>query len=210
MTATVASPAPPTTSTRILRFALLAAAPLWLLGWAIMRVDGKYGPGPGWTSAHLIWVVAFALFGFASLALFRIVGGNRRDVPAVGALGVAVLGAVTLVGQMLIDIAVGLGATDKAAMRSRYDDVFAVPGVELVLFQVGPSLLFVGLLALVVIATVRRRVRVTTLALVLLGVAMMVAGRPLPGWLRTVEGLGAVSMALALAPLSALVPARRR
>jgi hypothetical protein len=177
----------------------LAAAPLvWLSGWAIMRLNGAK-PTIGWDVAHALWIVGFALFGAAAYALFRLAGATLAGRVA---LTVALIGAATLVGQMAIDLVVGLRAADKPAMTALYDKVFAAPGVELIFFTVGPALLFVGLLALTVLAATRRVANAWQALLVIVGIALMVAGRPASGALRLLEGLGAVCLWLALAPLA--------
>jgi len=178
---------------------LRLAAPLWLTGWAVMRAGGNRGANLGWAVAHSIWIIAFGLFGAASVALFRraVAGGHRRAA-ARGALAVALVGTVAMVGQMGCDLTVGLLSADRAEMSRRYDSLFAVPGVQPVLFQVGPALLFVGLLALTVLARLAHRLSVTALVLVVVGVAALALGKPLPGWWRAVEGLGAVCLWAAL------------
>ncbi|MEV0713875.1 hypothetical protein [Asanoa sp. NPDC050611] len=178
----------------------LVAAPLvWLSGWVIMRLGGASGPNAGWDVAHALWIVGFALFGAAAYALSRLVG---RSLVGRVALVVALIGAATLVVQMVIDLVVGLCAVDKPAMDDLYDKVFAAPGVELVFFTVGPILLFVGLLALMILAALRRTANAWQALLVLLGIALMVVGRPADGALRLLEGVGAVCLWLALAPLA--------
>ncbi|GIF74029.1 hypothetical protein Asi02nite_35470 [Asanoa siamensis] len=184
----------------------LVAAPLvWLSGWVIMRLAGS-GPSLGWDVAHVLWIVSFVLFGAAAYGLFRLVGGT--PVARVG-LTVALVGAATLVVQMVIDLVVGFRAADDAAMDRLYDTVFATPGVEPVFFTVGPMLLFVGLLALVVHAAIRRTAAAWQASLVVLGIVLMVSGRFTDGALRLLEGLGALCLWLALAPLAPKAPSRR-
>ncbi|MFC7549623.1 hypothetical protein [Plantactinospora sp. GCM10030261] len=183
----------------------LVAAPLvWLAGWVVMRLGGSAGPNIGWDVAHALWIVSFVLFGAAAYGLYRMAGSSSTGRVA---LAVAFTGAATLVVQMVIDLAVGWRAADKAAMSDRYDEVFAVPGVELVFFMIGPMLLFAGLLALVVVAAARHTVPVWRVLLVVTGIGLMAAGRQADGVLRLVEGLGAVLLWLALAPLAGRVGA---
>lgn len=183
------------------RLGLVAAAPLWLAGWAVMRLGGHRGANAGWALAHSLWIVAFVLFGLAFVGLHRLAAAADRRRGAAAALGVALVGTAATLGQMGCDLAVGLLSADHAEMSRRYDDVFAVPGVHLVLFTLGPVLLFTGLVALAWLAFRRGVLPARGLALTVLGVAMMVIGKPLPGPLRLLEGLGAVGIALALAPL---------
>ncbi|WP_020574758.1 hypothetical protein [Actinopolymorpha alba] len=183
-------------SVRLDAIALAASPGVWLAGWAVMRVEGQPQPGLGWTLAHLLWTVAFVLFAFASVALYRMLG--TREVVARAALGAALVGAVALIGQMLIDLGVGLQSGNRTAMRENYARVFDVPGVELIFFIAGPVLLFVGLLALSVLAGVRQVVSGWSVAVLAFGIALMVAGRELDGWLRGLEGLGGLGLWLAL------------
>ena len=187
---------------------LRVAAPLWLVGWAVMRLGGRRGPGPLWSLAHSVWIVAFLLLGGACLALFRRADRRgRAGTVASVALGAALAGTAALVGQMTCDLVVGLRSADKAAMSDTYDRVFAVPGVELALFQVGPPLLFMALLGLVVLARRHGRATVPTVVLAVVGVLVMVAGKPLPGWWRALEGIGAACLGLALAQVARHSPA---
>ncbi|MGW5557016.1 hypothetical protein ACWER9_07315 [Micromonospora sp. NPDC003944] len=177
----------------------LVAAPLvWLAGWAIMRIGGT-DPHTGWDVAHMLWILSFVLFGAAANALFRLVGDSNTGRVA---LAVALIGTASLVVQMMIDLVIGLRAQDKAAMDGLYDTAFAVPGVELAFFMLGPILLFVGLLALVILAWLRGAANAWQALLVMVGIGLMVAGRPASGALRLLEGLGAVCLWLAIAPLS--------
>jgi hypothetical protein len=197
----VAAGAPPLPAAA--RLGLRVAAPVWLAGWVVMRLGGHRGPSAGWDLAHSLWIVAFVLFGLAFVGLHRLAvraGVGRAAAAAV--LGVTLTGTVALLAQMGCDLAVGMLSADHAEMSDRYDDLFAVPGVELALFQVGPALLFAGLLGTAWLAFRRGAVPGSSLALMALGVVAMGAGRSLPGALRLVEGLGAVCLALALLPLA--------
>jgi hypothetical protein len=181
---------------------------MWLLGWAVMRLGGRHGPGAGWTVAHSIWIVAVVLIGAACVGLFRrapSVGGGRQVARV--ALGAALLGTALFLGQLGCDLVLGLTSDDHAAMSAAYDRVFAVPGVELALFQLGPAVLFAGLLALAVLAWRNHRLTGAATLLVLVGIAAQVAGRSLPGWWRVIEGVGGVCLWLALASVPA-TPAR--
>ena len=195
------------TAARFAETGLRLAIPLWLVGWAVMRLGGRRGPGPLWSLAHSVWIVAFLLLGGACLALFRRTARQgRAGTVASVALGGALAGTAALVGQMTCDLVVGLRSADKAAMSDTYDRVFAVPGVELALFQVGPPLLFMALLGLVVLARRHGRATVPTVVLAVVGVLVMVAGKPLPGWWRVVEGLGGVCLWWALASIARISP----
>jgi len=198
------SPAP---ASRLTEPGLRLALPLWLAGWTVMRLGGHRGPGLGWTVAHGVWIVAILLLGGGCVALYRRgprEGGGRALASA--ALGMSLVGAAALVGQLGCDLVVGLRSADRTAMSDAYDRVFAVPGVQLALFQVGPALLFAGLLVLVVLAFRTGRASSQAVALVVVGIIAQVAGKPLPGWWRVVEGLGGVCLWWALASIARISP----
>jgi len=171
------------------------AAPAWLAGWAVMRLGGSHGPNPGWDVAHSVWIVAFGLFGAAALGLRRLAGTGRGPAAA---LVTALAGAAALIVQMAIDLVVGLLSADHQDMSRRYDDVFAVPGVHLVCYQVAPALLFVGLLWLATAAWRGGRLTGATTILLYAGVLATALGKPAPGWLRVIEGLGAAVIGVGL------------
>lgn len=177
-------------------FALIAAPALWFIGWTIMRVKGHEGPGAAWTGAHAVWVCAILLFGAAIVVLHRTVKAETVGVKAIAVTGLVLglAGAASLLGQMCVDLYVGLAASTRDSASSLYDKVFDVPGVELALFQIGPSLLFAGFLILPIVAAARRAVPAAAAVLVGSGIAVMVAGRGFDGVLRLTEGLGMLVM----------------
>jgi len=198
------SPAP---TARLTEPGLLLALPLWLTGWTVMRLGGHRGPGLGWSVAHGVWIVAILLLGGGCIALYR--RGPREGrgrAVASTALGTSLVGTAALVGQLGCDLVVGLRSADRTAMSDAYDRVFAVPGVQLALFQVGPALLFAGLLVLVVLAFRTGRASSQAVALVVVGIIAQVAGKPLPGWWRVVEGLGGACLWWSLASIARISP----
>ncbi|WP_285665458.1 hypothetical protein [Actinorhabdospora filicis] len=177
-------------------FALIAAPALWLIGWIVMRVKGHEGPGAAWTGAHAIWVFAVLLFGAAIVVLHRTVKAETIGVKAIAVTGLilGLLGAASLLGQLCLDLYVGLEASTRESASALYDKVFDTPGVELVFFQIGPSMLFAGFLILPIVAAARRAVPPAAAVLVGSGIALMVAGRGFDGVLRLTEGLGMLVM----------------
>src|SRR5690349_9515419 len=63
--------------------ALVAAPVVWLVAWTLMRVDGTTGPGGGWTSAHVAFLVSSLAYAVAAVVLGRIASGGRVPPPAV-------------------------------------------------------------------------------------------------------------------------------
>jgi hypothetical protein len=192
----------PVASPRAVAVTLILAPALWLAGWTAMRLRSTDGPGALWTTAHSLWIVTFALFGVGCVGLARLARGTAaRSTPAVVATVVAVAGAVATGVQMVIDLVVGF-APDAATMDARYDAVFAVPGVRLICYDLAPAVFYTGLLALLVLAAVRRTARIGFVVLGAAGIAAAGVGHGLPGVLRVVEGAGALLILVALAAIT--------
>ncbi|MFI6500251.1 hypothetical protein [Nonomuraea typhae] len=132
-----------------LRTAYLAA-PVFVFAYGVIRIldglDGSRGPGVAWTTGHLAFLAALALFVPIFADMRRRLGGGALATASavVGFAGLACLGA-----QFVIDIAAGFMAADKAGMSQVFDAVQAVPGVELLVYQAGPALFYLAQVALV-------------------------------------------------------------
>ncbi|MFI1032632.1 hypothetical protein [Streptomyces sp. NPDC020951] len=154
-----------------------AAAPLLVIVYAGLRIldglDGERGPGPAWTSGHLAFLAALILFVPVFLALRRLAG---RGPFATGTAVVGIVGAVCSMAQITIDIVVGARAADHEAMRGMFADVQSVPGVDVVVYTVGPVLLFLGLLVMFCRLAVARAVPVWRAVAVALAVLVSLLG----------------------------------
>ncbi|MGI5286063.1 hypothetical protein ACQEVF_22380 [Nonomuraea polychroma] len=150
------------------RFAFIAA-PLLVLAYGVIRIldglDGSRGPGIAWTTGHLAFIAALVLFVPIFWRLRQMAGGTTlATVSAVA--GTA--GIVTLLAQFGIDVVIGFMAADHDAMGPLFDQVQAVPGVQLAVYDAGPYLFYVAQLALVIHAAVRKEVKAWTPVLVLI------------------------------------------
>jgi len=198
---TPAAPAAPRLLTSPAAIALASAPALWLIGWAFMRVEGHKGPGWGWTSAHTIWVLSFFLFAAGAVGLHRLADARHVASRAASLTGVimSLAGTVAMLVQMGIDLYVGFSTTTDAEMSDFYAPILDSAWVDLTFFQVGPALLFVGLLILAIVVAARGKATVLTPVLVGAGITMMILGRTaLPDDLRFVEGVGVLVMWLGL------------
>ncbi|MFG3258261.1 hypothetical protein [Streptomyces sp. NPDC048172] len=167
--------------------------------------DGQHGPGPAWTIGHLFFLGSLLLYGVVIAGVRRRVlaaeGGGRGRRITVGVLAaVAGVGLAAFVRVAVVDIVVGLRAADaaeKSALSDRYADVPAV--LPQPLYELGPVLFMLGLLALLVqyAVTGPRRGGAAALPplLVLLGFAAIMADLNL-------LPLGAALLWLALASLT--------
>ncbi|WP_203900460.1 hypothetical protein [Virgisporangium aliadipatigenens] len=177
------------------RFFPLAPA-FWLVGWCLMRIGGSNGPNVGWIAAHSVWIVAFALFGVAAFGLYRFVAEHRAA--GLTALALSLVGTVAMIAHMGVDIAAAVGTDTRAELAAESARLTSAPGVELLLFDVGPALLFAGLLGLLARAAAAGALSWTTWTLVAVGIVLMVVGRPLDGWLRALEGFGVLAVIIGM------------
>lgn len=188
------------------RSVFVLAPVVWLIGWVIIRLGGIHGPGIGWKAAHFTWIIGFGLFAVVAVLLWR---AATRDRPGrwttIGALTLALTlaltGAALMIGQMCVDLWASFGAADKAELTARSHQAADVPGVELVLFVIAPALLYLGLIALLTILAVQRQVTTWSPILVVVSVALSMAGRSADG-LRILEGIGALGLLAALLPFA--------
>lgn len=104
------------------------------------------------------------------------------------------MGLAASLAQVAIDLYTGLRAADSADQSRMFAQIQSHPGVLPVVYQIGPLFFYLGLLALLTVLAVRRRVPVWSPLLVLVGTVAMAASLDL-------MTVGAVAYALALAPL---------
>ncbi len=178
--------------------ALIVAPVLLLAAWVILwPLDGRAGPGLGWTASHLSWIAAFALLAYACVHV-------RRHVRAAAdgrQTGVDLAAAVTMVGlaagtaQMVVDLVAGFWSSTRAEIDALSDQITDAPGVDLLLYDLGPLLFFVGMFALLALAAVRRQVGPASPALFLGGFVLIAVDDAL-------SPIGLAALWLALLPLA--------
>jgi hypothetical protein len=135
-------------------------APLFLLAYGVAHLidglDGSYGPGPAWTTGHLLFLAALLLLAGVLFAMRAAVPrGRPAAVIAVAALVVGVLGLLAFIRGVVIDLIVGLQAADLQAMNQLYPHYDTFPGGLPERFTsaaatLGPLCLIVGLLTLII------------------------------------------------------------
>ncbi|MEU9125150.1 hypothetical protein AB0C96_35855 [Streptomyces sp. NPDC048506] len=152
-------------------------APLLVTVYAGFRVldglDGERGPGPAWTSGHLAFLASLILFVPVFLELRRLAG---RGLFATATTVVGLVGAVCSMVQISVDIVVGALAADHEAMRTMFAAVQSVPGVNPLVYAVGPVLLYLGLVVLFCQLALARAVPVWRAAAVVLAVLVSLLG----------------------------------
>ncbi|MBO1413396.1 hypothetical protein [Streptomyces sp. FH025] len=142
---------------RLTTLAVAGAPALMALYGGIRLLPGSREPGLGWTAGHTAMFAALLLFVPLLLALRRPLaprGTAAGRLAAGAALGTALVGLAASLVQIGIDLYVGLAAADKAEQSRLFSRVQDIPGVLPAVYRVGPLLFYVGLLALLVAASV--------------------------------------------------------
>jgi hypothetical protein len=173
----------------------VVAAPLCMLTYGVVRLvgrmDGTYGPGVDWQIAHLANLAGLVLLVFLVFGIRRLLApGAGRAVLTI----VTLVGAATSIVQFVADIVEGLLAADKAGMRELNRQFHALPGVDLAFYQVGPQLLYVGMIALTALLARER-------TLPRWSVAVVLVSSLLPLVTLDLLPLGAIGYLVALVPL---------
>lgn len=178
-----------------LKSAAFLAAPVLTFVYGGIRLldglDGEHGPGLAWTTGHLAFIAALAVF-VPILMILRGMAG--RGVLATVFAGLGFAGLVTLAAQFSIDLVVGFLSADHAAMSARFAVIQAVPGMSAVVYDVVPLLFYVAQFALIAQLAVLRRVPVWVALLTLAGLLM-------PAVDKDLMPIGAVCMLIAYLPI---------
>ncbi|MEU8661905.1 hypothetical protein, partial [Actinoplanes philippinensis] len=130
----------------------LIAAPLAMTAYGtariIGRLDGHYGPGPDWQTAHLLGLAGMLLFIPVTLTLRRHLTTARNPTTAI-----TLLGLTTTVIQFTADMLLALAATDRDDLRRLQHQFSDLPGIQLAIYDIGPLLFFIGIVVMATLAT---------------------------------------------------------
>lgn len=187
------------------------AAPVLLLGYGLARLldglDGTRGPGPAWTIGHLLYLASLVLLGVVMLGLRDALPRHR----AAGTVTVVAgfVGLAASIRVVVVDIVVGLRATDRPGMNELFRQYETFPGflpdgLVRVLDAVGPVFFPAALILLTVLAAAVRPRRLAwwSPVLTVVGFALIVLDLDL-------LPLGAVALCCALLPMTGTPGARR-
>lgn len=147
---------PPRSVRRLMPFELAClTAPTLMLGYGVLRLvdgtDDAYGPGLAWNVGHALFLAAMVAFGVVLVGLRRRLplSSTAARVAADVVTVASGAGLAVLVRMAVIDLMVGLSATNGQEMSEGFDRYRDVPvALPQVALDVGPALLFVGLTAL--------------------------------------------------------------
>ncbi|GAA4974223.1 hypothetical protein [Actinoplanes utahensis] len=153
-----------------MRIALIAA-PLAMTAYGLTRIigrlDGHYGPGLDWQLAHLFGLAGMLLFVPVVFALRTRIGTGRNLIT-----GITLAGLAATIVQFSADMILALAATDRADLRTRQHEFADLPGVQPAVYDIGPLLFFIGIVALAALATRARHLPWWSPAMMLLAVAL--------------------------------------
>ena len=137
------------------RYALLTAPVLLFCYGTVRLLDPTRSPGAVWTVSHLFYLAAFPALAVAATALHQL--ADRRGIAGIFVLASGV-GALSGIGQAVVDLLAGWGAADKAARGVAANHLREIiPGSDF-FYGVWPALAQVGIVGLLVLAAVARRV----------------------------------------------------
>ncbi|MEU6966691.1 hypothetical protein AB0A71_02920 [Kitasatospora aureofaciens] len=144
-------------NSRLTGYAAVGAPALMALYGGIRLVPGSRQPGLGWTAGHTAMFAGLLLFVPVLLALRALLaprGTTAGKLAANAALGTAFAGLLASLVQIGIDLYVGVVSATEDEQSRLFGRIQDVPGVLPAVYQVGPLLFHVGLLALLVAASV--------------------------------------------------------
>jgi len=142
-------------ASRVRRFdavVMVLGPALLVVGWVMLITNAGRGANDIWALGHGILFVANAAWVPITLILIRASGwpvGVGRDLT----FALALLGSLTIAGQLAIDLVAWALGLDGASLSEFFTAIRARPILSLTVHSVGPSLLFLGLF----LASVRLR-----------------------------------------------------
>jgi len=190
---------------RLVGTAFVAAPVAMLAAWILLK--GVWRPDLGlpwlldwtvWTVSHVLYVAAIGAFGVVAVALSRAVGRHSSYAERASwvALAITLASLLAFLGQVLLDLVVSFGAGSRAGMSAGFDALHRDHPLLVDLTQ-GPLAMIwmVGLLALMILATITRAVRIRDTALLTVGALLLLPQSTLLGL------VGIVFVGLALVPV---------
>jgi hypothetical protein len=185
---------------RPLATAVMVAPLLLAAGRGLMLVPSAQDFTTLWTVTHVMFLAGTVLMIPAAVAMSQLARGYAG--PLLRDVGVAVVfvGALALGAQFVVDLMVAvLAHGDPQAAGALFDQLQASALIDLVLYTVGPSFMFVGLIVqAAALVRVRSVQRWAVIALVV-GPSVVGIGRVTSSALIELAGLVLIAIAMAVA-----------
>ncbi|SNR74413.1 hypothetical protein [Actinomadura mexicana] len=182
----------------------MLAIPALTFTYGLFRIadglDGERGPGLAWTLGHLAFCSALVLF----VVVFRWLRALAPAGDRVAAVTqwTATAGAAVLLVQFGIDLVAGAVSANHLEMSLFTERASEVPGVAPVVYDFGPYLFYVGMLALIVRLAVARVVKPWTVLLILADLVMPLADKDL-------IPIGALLLSVSFAQIARVMESRQ-
>lgn len=161
----------------------MIAPVVYLAGQVLLSQRQALGPDPLWFLSHTLLLCGTALFVPALFTMAQYPGETGRILASLGG-ALAVCGALTLLGQFTIDLAVGRIASNQAEMTLAFQHIQADRGMNLVFYILAPASFFIGELMLVL---------------------LLAFARLIPRWTGWIAAIGFTGIGLAVATNNVIV-----
>lgn len=126
--------------------AVIVAGPALLVaGWLLLISNIGQGANDVWAAGHLILFVANAFWIPATLILREEAGASTPQVPWRVAIGLVVVGSLSIAGQLAIDLAAWVLTSDQGSLTAFFQSMRSKALLVTLFYVGGPPLLFLGL-----------------------------------------------------------------
>jgi hypothetical protein len=147
---------------------LILAPLVYLAGqYLLSRWEGQE-PDAIWFLSHTLLLIGATLFIPAITRLTNYLADRSPILTSLGGI-LAFFGALALIGQFAIDLAVGQIAANQAEMTVAFQSIRAAPAISLVFYTLAPICLFIGLLLIILLLATARLIPLWIGMLALLG-----------------------------------------
>jgi hypothetical protein len=111
------------------------------------------GSNQAWVPAHLLMMGSLYCYVAVILGANQLLGIHKGlwGVFGDGATALALVGLLLLLGQVTIDITVGLLASTPGEMEQMFGKIRAIPAMEYAYYSIGPALFFLGFFLLILL-----------------------------------------------------------
>jgi hypothetical protein len=169
-----------------------------LLGWIVLMARAGQGPDTGWFISHALLLVGVILLLPAILGFRYLLGGQAPNTSD-RVMGLAMLGALALIGQFTIDLAVGTITSSQPEMSDLLRKISAAPGMSLPFYVIGPIIMYGGTLIPIVFLLNRQLILRWAGLIAVIGIVVVGVGSF--SGTAVITLLGFAGMAIGFAPI---------